>query len=78
MPDLAAETELAAVTELAGCGRRAPVIGHAYALGDATEAVRHVERGHAPGRRSSPCGEPVGAHGRRTRAALRHHLDTVR
>ncbi|MCA2199636.1 zinc-binding dehydrogenase [Streptomyces griseoincarnatus] len=48
--DRAAVTELAAVTEPAGSGRITPVIGRTYALGGAAEVVRHVERGHAPGR----------------------------
>lgn len=90
MPDLAsvtdraAVTELAAVTEPAGSGRITPVIGRTYALGGAPPRPYATSSGATrPARRSSPCGEPVRAHGRRTpngerRTALRHHLDTVR
>lgn len=42
--------DLLAVIALIGSGQLAPVVDRTYALSDAAEAVRHVERGHARGK----------------------------
>jgi NADPH:quinone reductase-like Zn-dependent oxidoreductase len=45
-----ARADLVAVTELIEAGALVPVVDRTYALVDAAEGVRHVERGHARGK----------------------------
>jgi NADPH:quinone reductase-like Zn-dependent oxidoreductase len=45
-----AHEDLLAVTTLIEAGKLAPVVDRTYALADAAEGVRHVERGHARGK----------------------------
>jgi NADPH:quinone reductase-like Zn-dependent oxidoreductase len=42
--------DLRALAELIEEGKVTPVVGRTYALPDAAEAIREVERGHAAGK----------------------------
>ena len=44
------QEDLRALTDLIESGRVTPVVGRTYALPDAAEAIRELERGHARGK----------------------------
>ncbi|MFD5358538.1 NAD(P)-dependent alcohol dehydrogenase [Streptomyces tendae] len=49
-PDGPGHEDLLAVAALVEAGQLTPVVGRTFALADAAEAVRHVEKGHARGK----------------------------